>query len=267
MRSSQCFALNLFGPVKLNAPWAFDVWSSYFPGVRAVDFEYPREGDPLDETKPRGYTARTRADVRLDASGDDTWLVEVKLTEPEFGPCSAGHDRANHLRLSSCDAEFRSLEVLSESCYLDRLGRRYFSMLTAADSLVDAAKLAQYAGHGCPFRGDLYQIMRNLLLVQHIRATERRRARFAVVAPSRDLNPTLHEAGGGGGEPGLARVLRSVLKDHEKDASFVVDFAAVIEAAERRSEREAQEWGAFVRERYLAPLAAGRRAVLAGRAG
>jgi len=260
MRSSQCFALNLFGPLKLGLPWATEIWASHFPGATIVEFEYPTTGDPLLETKPPERLSRTRADVRLDASSGDTWLVEVKLTEPEFGPCSAGHDPDNELQPTSCRVEFRNLQILQESCYLHRIGRAYFPMLVRPDSLIDPTKLAQHGVKTCPLRQDLYQIIRNLLLVQHIRAKEKRHARFAVVAPSRNLNPSLHEVGGR--ERDLNQFLRSILKDTKQDAAKFVDFAGVVEMATKRPEPLAQDWGMFMSQRYLAPLAAGRRAVL-----
>jgi hypothetical protein len=260
MRSSQSFALNLFGPLKLGMPWAAEIWASHFPGTTSVQFEYPTTGDPLLETKPPERLSRTRADVRLDAPSGDTWLVEVKLTEPEFGSCSAGHDPENELQSASCRAEFRSLQILQESCYLHRIGRAYFRMLERPDSLIDPAKLAPHGTQTCPLRQDLYQIVRNLLLVQSIRANEQRHARFAVVAPSRNLNPSLHEVGGR--EHDLTLFLRSILKATEQGAAKFVDFAGVVEEATKRSEPLAHDWGLFMNQRYLSPLAAGRRAVL-----
>jgi len=80
------------------------------------------------------------------------------------------------------------------------------------------------------------------------------------VAPSRNLNPSLHEVGGR--ERDLNQFLRSILKDTKQDAAKFVDFAGVVEMATKRPEPLAQDWGMFMSQRYLAPLAAGRRAVL-----
>jgi hypothetical protein len=256
LRSSQCFAVNLFGPLRLRLAWAKDVWADAFPAVLAVEFEYPLDGDPLNEATD-GRTSRTRADIKLDAP-DRSWIVEVKFTEPEFGTCSAGRDPRTKNRELSCDAPSMSIEALGANCYLHSIERRYFSLLAKQDSPIDSTKLALHGRRCCPLRHDLYQIVRNLLLVQTLRQ-ERRDVRFAVVAPSANLNPTLHSARGTADS--LATFMRSILRDGLEDLVTVVDVESVIARAAGHEDADAREWAAFMEVRYIAPLRAGRSAM------
>ena len=99
VRSSQAFAVNLFAPLSehavatlLGSTFATEVVSAEPP-----TFEY---SDPMDELHeaagPHGH--RTQVDVLLEGQsvhGPITLLVEVKLSETDFGWCSAATSVAN----------------------------------------------------------------------------------------------------------------------------------------------------------------------------
>ena len=100
LRSSQAFAINLFGPLKLGLAWARSAWDDLFREVDEVSFEYPKVGDPLGEVTP--VQSRTRVDVYVQfTNGKEAALVEVKLTEPDFGGCGAAKDRNTTSRLAN----------------------------------------------------------------------------------------------------------------------------------------------------------------------
>lgn len=102
VRSSQAFALNLFGG--LTADELRGIWELIDPAVSKIDgveFEYVDPDDTLGELQPL-RRHQTQVDVLLRGSaGDGTRhvaLIEVKLSEIHFGSCSAFDSRRNDRR-------------------------------------------------------------------------------------------------------------------------------------------------------------------------
>jgi len=192
LQSSQAFAFNLFGPLQLRRDWAQAAWAEVFPSVEGIVFEYPAKGDPLAETA-RGQPHRTRVDVRVDFDGNRTALVEVKFTESGFGPCGAGHDRNEAHLKSACRLGGATVRSLAGTCFLAQQRKRgYFSMLLEPGSIVSGPGLEKYGTGGCPLRGGLYQVVRNLLMVDVVAREEDRRTEFVVAAPGPSANRSLH---------------------------------------------------------------------------
>jgi len=262
LRSSQAFAFNLFGPLAVGWPWARDTWRPVFGDVRRVEFEYPADRDPAGDDPLQERTPdrphRTRVDVRVDHGAHETTLVEVKLTEQEFGGCSKAHDAGNPLR-ATCTTPDLALEEIANGCYLAQIaGRPYFRRLMEPASLISASRLQAFSYDGCPLRGGLYQIARNLMMAQHVR-TSGAAVRFAVVAPSADLNPALHGHRSLRGYPDVLSFLRAVVHEKDQDAIRIVDFAEVVAHA-RSLNPEADSWVDYMRRKYIEPLRRGAAA-------
>lgn len=256
LRSSQAFAFNLFGPLAAGLPWARTAWGPVFGEVRRVQFEYPNDSDPGGDDPLRERTPerphRTRVDVRVDHGEGETTLVEVKLTEPEFGTCSAARDDDNPQR-STCALPDQSLAEIARSCYLvTTAGRSYFERILAADSLLSPERLQAFAGDGCPLRNGLYQLARNLMIAQHLRSNGLS-VRFAVVAPGPALNRSLHGERSLLGSSDLDSLLRSLVREEHRDAVRFVDFERVVEAAPTE-DLEAAAWVTYMKRRYIEPL-------------
>lgn len=253
LQSSQAFALNLFGPLQLRLDWALAAWAEEFPAIQDVVFEYPHDGDPLAETAD-GQPHRTRVDVRVDFAGERTALIEVKFTEPTFGPCNAGHSREDIHQKAACRQGGLTLPALESACFLmAQRKRRYFSLLLAPGSIASSAGLASYGQAGCPLSDGLYQISRNLLMVDQVRRKEGRRAEFVVVAPGRLLNRPLHSCRTLHGHSDMLAFLQSVVRPEEKDCVRFIEFDSVVARAAVMG-GEAQGWADYMEKKYVAAL-------------
>lgn len=254
LRSSQAFAFNLFGPLAAACTpgsagdwgWAREVWSKWFGAPTKVEFEYPNQGDPLHEDDGAGH--RTRVDVKVDHDSDRSTFVEVKLTELEFGPCSAGRDDDNPRR-EFCERPGWKLETAGE-CYLAaERNRAYFKLMN--DGPVDLGALEDVGRDGCPLRGGLYQIARNLLIAGQARPG---RVRFAVAAPGPRLNRQLHSPKSLHGRSDLAAFLQNFAVSDRVETAFI-QFEDVLELA--RPVEGAAPWLRYMEAKYLLSLEAG----------
>jgi hypothetical protein len=254
LQSSQAFAFNLFGPLQLRQKWAQAAWGEIFPSVEKVAFEYPVDGDPLGETEEGGQGHRTRVDVRVDFGGNRTALVEVKFTEPSFGPCGAGHERDQAHLKSACRAGGVTLRSLAGTCFLSQhKSRSYFPMLLAADSIIDCVGLEKHGKRECPLRGGLYQVVRNLLMVDDIAREEGRRTEFVVAAPGPSANRSLHSRRSLYGCSTMDDFLRSVVRPDDHHRVRFIDFERIVARAAAEG-GEAKEWASYMDRKYSAAL-------------
>jgi hypothetical protein len=167
VRSSQAFALNLFAP--LDEAGRFQVASVL--GIDARDVSEPQFewSDPDDLLAERTHASphATQVDVKLDcvtkAGQKVACLIEVKLSEPDFNPCSAWQALTND-RLDVCASSgpFGSNPV---ACFQlrnhDREQRRTYD--TALGQL---AVVYPKDDEGCWFRFGGNQPMRNVALAR-----------------------------------------------------------------------------------------------------
>ena len=183
VRSSQAFAVNLFAPLSPEAVATLlgSVFATEMTSAEPPTFEY---SDPLDELResaaPHGH--RTQVDVFLtgqSTEGPVTLLVEAKLSETDFGWCSAatnvnndrpdvcatsgpfGHDPAGCFQLRNFDGPVR---------------RRY-------DDYVEP--WSDVSVHpGCWFRRSASQPMRSVALAEVLRRRHGGRVAVALCAPA-----------------------------------------------------------------------------------
>jgi hypothetical protein len=180
VRSSQAFALNLFAPLDREGLRAV----AAVLDVDAVAVEEPRFewSDPDDELGERTHASphATQVDVRLDCKTTDgatvVCLVEVKLSEPDFNPCSAWLSSRND-RLDVC-ASSGPFGNDTDACFQlrnhDRDHRRSY------DSALGPLVAMSGDEGGCWFRFGGNQIMRNAALARSL--VTRGMAERAVVA-------------------------------------------------------------------------------------
>jgi hypothetical protein len=75
-------------------------------------------------------------------------LVEVKLTEQEFGGCSKAHD-PGHLLQATCTKPHLALEEIANDCYLVQIAARpYFRRFTEPLSLISPSRLQAFSDDG-----------------------------------------------------------------------------------------------------------------------
>ncbi len=181
VRSSQAFAINLFGP--LDAAGVSRLLEEFFGPMATAqlpEFEFEDQLDRLNESTSR-RPHRTQVDVVLRGVSLQglavALLFEVKLTEDDFGHCSAYPNPANDRRdICTQPGPFGGDP---EHCFQLRnhgngTRRRYDEFL--ADLPVDGA------GCGCSFRLSASQPMRNLA-VAGVLASDGTDVKFALCAP------------------------------------------------------------------------------------
>lgn len=167
VRSSQSFAFNVFGPLQKDGLRA--VWRQLGHDVDSVEipqFEWEDTQDRLAEASS-ARPHRTQVDVLLRAQ-DLTGrafaaLIEVKLTEPDFGECSALAAPANPDR-GTCDhgGLFGGNPARCFQLANHGHGRRQYDSYLAPVGL--AAPTGRHDGGGCWLRTGRSQPMRNLAL-------------------------------------------------------------------------------------------------------
>jgi hypothetical protein len=175
LKSSQVACLNFLFPFRLDLFLATKIFKSILPGlykVNNIEFEYT--GD-LDVTKWLGEPLsgkrgqhRTSIDAALFWDDDNlrrhATLIEWKYTEPNFGVCSS-FSKSNRKGKAIC----KSINVAKDDhpaqrCQLTNgrthRSRRYWERMENAGISLRAFSKVE----GCPFRGPLYQLMRQFLL-------------------------------------------------------------------------------------------------------
>jgi hypothetical protein len=183
--SSQAFGLNLFAPLAHDPGLAKSALQRFVPGLVSagdqvsVAFEqsFEQASKILNE---KGIS--TQVDVVFTISGLEGQryvLVEVKLAEEQFGGCKGWFDRdappTKNPDRRRCGEALRDPNA---NCYMaTKFGRTYWSHLSSITT--------EIRGEPCPFRGSLYQLMRNSLVARLI---GRDCARFVVC-----LHPGNHE--------------------------------------------------------------------------
>jgi hypothetical protein len=166
-RSSQAFALNLFAPLDAAGMTSALALAGFADATETtIEFEYSDDLDRLQEAR-KSSPHRTQVDVVLRGTTPGgvraVVLIEVKLTEIDFGWCSAYENPANPARDVCCSPGLFGGDV--EGCFQlssHGTGRRRYDYYLREASFVAPTGIAD-AG-GCAVRGGRNQPMRNLAL-------------------------------------------------------------------------------------------------------
>lgn len=164
LKSSQAFAVNVLLGLEHEGALAraFEAALKYRPGA-IRDAELMFEFCPPEMKRFLGERGRhqTQIDalVRLTLDDGDTeaLLVEVKLTETDFGGCR-GPSVEGNLRRDVCEGN--KVDRL-DACYLAAQGRTYLKNLDKLGSFADLL-----GAESCPLRDGGYQLARNLLVAR-----------------------------------------------------------------------------------------------------
>ena len=163
VRSSQLFAVNVFGG--LTAEQTTAVARRIDPTVVAADTPVLEWVDPLDrlgESTPASpHTTQVDMVIRAHRGDGRThlMLIEVKLTEDDFGGCSAYESPDNDRR----DLCGHPVAFGGEPAGCFQLRNKGNGPPRTYDTYL-AAMSANASGAGCPFRGSVNQPMRNAAL-------------------------------------------------------------------------------------------------------
>jgi hypothetical protein len=180
LNSSQCFGVNLFGPLADDHRLARDVLARLLPGRKVDDadevvvhFEHTPAG-AREWLGERGQPTQVDVFFEVIRKGQPVGfvLVEVKFTESEFGSCRGwtgkeikGNDKGgwSNPHRERCQDLSEILVSPASQCWLvANHGRRYWDLLRLKTSTI---KLERVPNHdACPFRTGLYQLMRNRVL-------------------------------------------------------------------------------------------------------
>lgn len=190
LTSSQCFAVNLFGPLVGDphlARAAFVELCPERPLSDGAEVQVRLEFTPEQGPDWLGEKAQpTQVDAAFLISEGGTaigyWLIEVKLAETGFGECRGSKPRratgSSNPDPTRCDYYNLVRSNPQANCWLAAdHGRTYWSWLLD-ESWFDLSGVRD--DHGCPFRDGLYQVMRNVVLARAL--TQRGSADWADVA-------------------------------------------------------------------------------------
>ena len=176
LNSSQAFAVNLFAPARFSGDVAHALWTKMPAGASHPDpqcvnvhFEYSGPDDGFAKQALGETGVATQIDVAVEASCADKsrhfQFIEVKLGESRFGACRGA--RTGKKRVNPTPERCQDLTQVRKDpgsqCWLaNSERRRYWELIEGQSGL---AVLADDAG-GCPWRGGLYQLMRNWALAR-----------------------------------------------------------------------------------------------------
>lgn len=251
MLSSQVLCVNLFFPLR-NHPEALKPWlASHFDvdQVVAVEFQYvgPDDRDYFNEEGTRG-PGRIRADVAiawLDRSQKkNVLLIKFTFAERSLGMCS---QRGNPSPWR-CHYSRNVVGSPHSYCHKDELGFTYWYDIMSRESpfLQERLTLEGY----CPFRYDLFALMRGQLLahmLQEDNGNDIARAYFGVMYHA-DNDELLRMPHWFYRERNPLRAWPTLLKDESSFRPFTIQ--EMVAAMEGALPGDLSEWRAYLKQRY-----------------
>lgn len=174
LTSSQCFAVNLFAPLVESRELAYRTYRALYPDhpLEATDrvdvmLEFTPDG-AREWLGERGQPTQVDACFVVSRANQPIGysLVEVKLTEQEFGSCRGAKvdqsPRGNPSPERCRDIEKVLLEPRKQCWLAESEGRNYWDLLLSHPDYFDQRALKEFPV--CPFSGGFYQLMRNSVL-------------------------------------------------------------------------------------------------------
>jgi hypothetical protein len=179
LNSSQCFAVNMFGPLADDCVRARRALQLLLPGrsLRAEDgvrvrFEYtPQDGPAWMGERKQPTQVDVYFQVTRSVQCVGHVLVEVKYSESSFGCCRGWESKPDGAKRNPDPSRCLNASAIASApqanCWLaEEEGRRYWELISAPGSSIrmEAIRL----GGACPFRHGLYQMMRNRVLADEL---------------------------------------------------------------------------------------------------
>ena len=246
MASSQAANINLFLPILLN--YRVDaILGDLNPKFARLATDHLDDGwriefwdEPFGTLADKNAVSGTDADMAIAYYNHDgdlcLWLVEHKLTEPEFTPCGGFTSKGRKER-HDCTRNFDDILKAKSTCYYHDVKKFNYWNITDAnrDFFVNHATHIQ-----CPFQDGMNQLWRNQLMALAIEQDERppyEHAHFSVVrhAGNKALNESL---------AGYEHLIDS-------NPNFTtLTSTEIIDAAERHGDQGLQEWIDWYRQLY-----------------
>lgn len=206
MASSQAACLNLFVPLMQDPAIAAEVLRNVRPDLDSIATDKLDRGFRIefwaDDGSGKGLlgdhsnAAGTDADVAIayrDASGRlKLWLIEHKLSEPDFTACGGAVSEgrgADHI----CQPSSSVYDDPERCYYQSGCGYKYWAITRAHPEVFPAEALR---GEGpCPFKRGMNQLWRNTLQALAIENEgEYEKVHFSVTHHPKNTAPNLHRA-------------------------------------------------------------------------
>jgi hypothetical protein len=165
------------------------------------------------------------------------WLIEHKLSEPEFTTCGAASSKGR-TSLQRCESAADVYQDPALCYYHSGKSYRYWEVTKEAKSLFPVSKFID--GQGCPFKGGLNQLWRNQLLAFVIEKQQKpfKKVYFSVV----------HHPGNKSLDASIGQ-FKQFLNDADQFFTFTSN--DIITAAQNYNYPELVEWSDWYRELYL----------------
>jgi len=256
LNSSQAFAINLFGPARQDPAVAKALWAKLWVGPAlapdhhvTVCFEYSGESRATTRDYLGEQGQPTQVDVAFKAhDGNSTaiLLIEVKLSEAEFGSCRGPAEHSRDKENHTCDDARRVLSNPAQHCWLAAVEKRkYWQLLTDPENGLSVTATKQGR---CPWSGGLYQLMRNWSLGRAlVESNEAQHVEVAVcLHPWNDKASVLHDPVAGTHD--VIRAFNSMTRTasiREIDPRVVVNVSVSAGAS--------TSWGTYMSKRYFCP--------------
>jgi hypothetical protein len=255
MASSQAANVNLFLPV-LQHPLGSKVLASLKPDFASLatdqlDHGYCLEfwggnfGSDKSDRGPLGDKSGshgTDSDIAIayrNFAGElCLWLIEHKLTEKEFTPCSGPKSKNRDKALHDCTSTFAETLRHKHTCFHHDFGKRKYWVITEGNRpfFVNHAKHAE-----CPFHGGMNQLWRNQLLALAMEQDEQqpyKHAAFSVV--KHPANPHLDAS---------LNAFKDLVGHNPKFSVFTSE--DVLRAAEALQDDALNQWARWYRTLYM----------------
>jgi hypothetical protein len=253
MASSQAANVNLFLPI-LYHPSASAIFSCIKEdfaslAVEQLDHGYCLEfwggnfGSDAADRGPLGDKSGnhgTDSDIAIAYRNHQgelcLWLIEHKLTEKEFTPCSGPKSKDRDEARHHCSSSFADILRDKHTCFHHDFGQRKYWDITERNQSL----FVNHATHtGCPFQGGMNQLWRNQLLALAIeqQGNPYKHTHFSVVRHpgNKALDASL-------------TAYKDLIDNNPRFSSL--SSVAVIEASERHADKGLHDWIAWYRELY-----------------
>jgi len=253
MASSQAACINLFVPLLQYPALAANIFRVIKPDLAAIATEEIENGYQLEFwgknyiSDPRGFlndhnnASGTDADIAIAYRDQENelnlWLIEHKLSEPEFTTCAAASSEGRTVQ-HCCTPASDIYQNPSLCFYHSGKSYRYWEITKEANQLFTPALFA--SDIDCPFRKGLNQLWRNQLLA------------FAIEKSKTPFNKVFFSVVHHPGNLSLAESIRefkSLTNDTRKFFTFTSD--VIHRAAQDLNAPELKKWVDWYREVYL----------------